>query len=196
MDTFDDLTEKELLSQLAYGDEKAFSAIYHKYWSLLYRYAYNRIRINEVCQDIVQEVFTDIWKRKASLDIQNLSGYLHTSVRFLTYKQLTKLPVDSTSYYTEFEQTLQSYLTAENPLLEKELQQLLESWIEALPEKRRKIFLLHYFEGYSTERIADELSISRKTVQNQLTTAKSELLAKYAHLLGSIIILGSIYRDF
>lgn len=187
--------ERDLLVRLREGDYTAFEIIYNKYWSSLYGSAYNRVRIKEVCQDIVQEIFMDLWKRRESINIDNLSAYLHSSVRFLTYKQLSKLPLD-TFYYQEFEQSVVSHLFADTPLREKEQQQLLDYWISALPEKRRKIFLLHYLDGLSTDAIAGKLGVSRKTVQNQLTTAKAELRNKYAHFLTSIIILTTYYKEF
>lgn len=185
--------ENKLLQQLRDGDQRAFSRIYDKYWKNLYSYAFNRIRIKEVCEDIVQELFTDIWKRRNTLQIDNLSAYLHTSVRFLTYKQLNKLPL-SHVYFQELELAIESYFSADGRLQTQELQHIVDSWIEALPEKRRKIFLLHYLEGQTTASISQELQISRKTVQNQLNTTRTELLAKYAHLLGSIVILTEFYK--
>lgn len=185
--------ERELLLRLRNGDERAFSRIYNHYWKTLYSYAFNRIRNKEICEDIAQEVFADIWKRRETLQIDKLSAYLHTSARFLTYKQLGKLPL-STIYFQELDLAIESYFSADGGVQTKELQQIIESWIDALPEKRRKIFLLHYLEGQSTASISEELQISRKTVQNQLHTVRTELLAKYAHLLGSFVILTGFYK--
>lgn len=196
MEWLKDVTdERALLDSLASNDERAFTRMYGKYWQSLYSYAFNRIRNKEVCEDIVQEVFADIWKRRETLQIDNLSAYLHTSVRFLTYKQIEKLPLTHI-YYQELDEAIESYFSTDEKVQTKELQQLVDCWIEALPEKRRKIFLLHYLEGQSTASISQELQISRKTVQNQLHTARAELLAKYAHLLGSIAILTGFYKGF
>ncbi|MBL1409463.1 RNA polymerase sigma factor [Sphingobacterium faecale] len=185
--------ERDLLLQLQGGDEVAFGHLYDHYWASLYSYAYNRLRSKELSQDIVQEVFMDMWRRRETLQIDNLSAYLHTAVRFLTYKELKKLPLDH-SYYLEFEEYLVSYIYADTAVQEKEYQQLLASWIELLPEKRRKIFLLHYLDGLSTETIANDLGISRKTVQNQLQRAKTELHERYAHYLTTLLIITSLLK--
>ncbi|MFD2553110.1 RNA polymerase sigma factor [Sphingobacterium tabacisoli] len=185
--------EKELLLQLQHGDEVAFGHLYDQYWSSLYSYAYNRLRFKERCQDLVQEVFMDIWRRRETLQVENLSAYLHSAIRFLTYKELKKAPLEH-SYYLEFEEYLVSYFYADTSIKEKEYEQLLSCWIEVLPEKRRKIFLMHYLDGLSTETIANDLGISRKTVQNQLQRAKTELQERYAHYLTTLLIISSLLK--
>jgi len=74
-------------------------------------------------------------------------------------------------------------------LLEKEVGILIELFIKALPEKRRKIFILHYFEGLSTAKISIQLNISQKTVQNQLTTATHALKFRLTHLFLLLFLL-------
>lgn len=185
--------ETDLLLQLKRSNEEAFGRIYDQYWSSLYSYAYNRLRAKELSQDVVQEVFMDVWRRRETLQIDNLAAYLHSAVRFLTYKELKKLPLDH-SYYLEFEDSLVSCFYADTTVQEEEYQELLDCWIAVLPEKRRKIFLMHYLEGLSTDAIAADLGISRKTVQNQLQRAKIELQQKYAHYLSTLFILTTFLR--
>src|SRR5690606_11121694 len=96
---------KWLLDGLAKDDEKAFEMLYDLYWGNLYEYAYNRLRDKDTSQDVVQDVFLDIWRRRHTLDISNLGAYLRSSVRFKTYKVLSKSPL-SDPYFEEFEQVL------------------------------------------------------------------------------------------
>ena len=60
---------------------------------------------------------------------------------------------------------------------------------QLLLPKRRKIFLMHYYEDLSTSEIAKQLNISQKTVQNQLITASTYIRARFAHLLSAAILL-------
>ncbi|SEM43064.1 RNA polymerase sigma-70 factor, ECF subfamily [bacterium A37T11] len=188
MSPFTPGNDQELLQALRRGDERAFTQLYNQYWSSLYATAYNRLRDREQCQDLVQELFTDVWKRRESLEATTLGAYLHSAMRFMTYKRLAKMPLE-TRYYQEFEETIASSLFTDDQLLTKELRQLLDHWIEALPEKRRKVFLLHYEESLSTEEIATRLGVSRKTVQNQLNTVYTHLQQKYMHYLLTGMIL-------
>ncbi|WP_316734555.1 RNA polymerase sigma factor [Pedobacter aquatilis] len=181
-----------LFDLLRQGDEVAFGKIYKLHWVELYNAAYKRLPEKEKCQDIIQNVFADLWNRKAELDLQNPLAYLHTAVRFQVLKQFHKSNKHNLFNLT-FEQKLISPLQTDGDLLEKEVRVLIELFIKALPEKRRKIFLLHYFEGLSTAKISVELNVSQKTVQNQLTTATHALRFKLTHMF---LILLAAYFSF
>jgi len=181
-----------LFDLLKQGDEEAFSKIYKLYWPELYNAAYKRLPEKEKCQDVIQNVFADLWNRKAELDLQKPLAYLHTAVRFQVLKHIHKSSKNN-SFNEIFEQKLISPLQTDGELLEKEVRGLIELFIKALPEKRRKIFLLHYFEGLSTAKISVQLNVSQKTVQNQLTTATHALKFRLTHIF---LILTSIYFTF
>jgi len=170
-----------LFDLLKQGDEVAFGKIYTLYWIELYNAAYKRLPEKEKCQDIIQNIFTDLWNRKAELDLANPVAYLHTAVRFQVLKHIARSPKNS-FFGESFENNLISPLQADGILLEKEVAELITLFIKALPEKRRKIFVMHYFEGLSTAKIAFELNISQKTVQNQLTVATQALRLRLTHL--------------
>lgn len=170
-----------LFDLLKQGDEVAFGKIYTLYWTELYNAAYKRLPEKEKCQDIIQNIFTDLWNRKAELDLANPVAYLHTAVRFQVLKHIARSPKNS-FFGESFENKLISPLQTDGILLEKEVAELITLFIKALPEKRRKIFVMHYFDGLSTAKIAFELNISQKTVQNQLTVATQALRLRLTHL--------------
>lgn len=180
--------EKLLFDLLKQGDETAFSKIYKLYWTDLYNSAYKRLPEKERCQDIIQNVFIDLWNRKAELDLINPLAYLHTAVRFQVLKSIARSP-KSNVFIQSIESELISPLKADGELLEREVKGLIELFIKALPEKRRKIFLLHYFEGLTTANISIQLNISQKTVQNQITTATHALKFRLTHIFLFLIAL-------
>lgn len=193
MESYNTFSDQQLLALLRQDDSEAFSEIYNRYWSPLFSTAYKRLRDKEQCRDVLQNLFTDIWNRKNSFQVENLAAYLHSSVRFLLYKQLAKSPLRAV-YYQEFEETIASPFLADDLVNDKELMKLLESWIEALPEKRRKIFLLYYSEDLSTSEIAERLGVSRKTVQNQIVNANVYLRTRFAQFLCLSFVLPYIFR--
>jgi RNA polymerase sigma factor (sigma-70 family) len=180
--------DHSLFALLRQGDESAFAQIYKHYWPELYSAAYKRLPEKEKCQDIIQNVFTDLWNRKAELDLANPAAYLHTAVRFQVLKQISRAPKNS-AFSANFETELISPLVSDGNLLEKEAKYLISLYIAALPEKRKNIFLMHYIDGLSTANIAIQLKISRKTVQNQLTTASHALKLRLTHLFLYLIII-------
>lgn len=185
--------ERLLFDLLKQGDQSAFEEIYRRYWTELYNAAYKRLPEKEKCQDIIQNVFMSLWTRREQVDLENPSAYLHTAVRFQVLKQIARNPKGS--FLTEtFQEELISPLATDAELLEKEVKDLIAYFIAALPKKRRDIFLKHYFEGLSTAKIAVELNISQKTVQNQLTTVSHALRLKLTHMFMILLILHDLIR--
>lgn len=182
--------ENLLFDLLKQGDEGAFGKIYKLYWTDLYNSAYKRLPEKERCQDIIQNVFTDLWNRRTELDLVNPAAFLHTAVRFQVLKHIARTPKGNV-FTQSIETELISPLRTDGALLEREVKVLIELFIKALPEKRRKIFLLHYFEGLSTAKISTQLNISQKTVQNQLTTATHALKFRLTHMF--LLLFALIY---
>jgi len=186
--------DKALFDLLKQGDEAAFSKIYKLYWLDLYNAAYKRLPEKEKCQDVIQNVFADLWNRRAELDLEKPLAYLHTAVRFQVLKHIARTPQNN--FFTQsFENELISPLQADDELLAREVKGLIELFIKALPEKRRKIFLLHYFAGLSTAKISVQLNVSQKTVQNQLTTATHALRLRLNQLFLVIVVIFLSFFD-
>lgn len=180
--------ELALFDLLKQGDETAFEKIYKRYWAELYNAAYKRLPEKEKCQDLIQNIFTDLWTRRSDLTIDNPTAYLHTAVRFQVIKHIARNP--RASFFTDnLEAELISPLATDGHVLEKEVKHLVELYIAALPEKRKHIFLMHYYDGLSTANIAIQLKVSRKTVQNQLNTASHALRLKLTHMLLFALVL-------
>ena len=140
-------------------------------------------------EDIAQEVFMEIWKRRNSLDIQiSLKAYLRKTAVNKTLNYLR----DNKNYKNEELSDVQFDLhSSENPALEtNELQGLIERAIEQLPERCKLVFKLSRLEELSYQEIADKLDISVKTVENQIVKALKLLReALRPFLNGSLVLL-------
>jgi RNA polymerase sigma-70 factor (ECF subfamily) len=178
-------TGQQLLSQMRNNDRNAFEAIYRQYWNELYNAAYRRLKNTEQAEDIVQEIFIRFWERRSDLQVENLTAYLHTAVRNRVYNYITRNMVKE-SFYEPFESIAIYTASADTMIIEKELLQLADAYIEALPRKRQRIFALYFNEDLSTAEIAGRLQISKKTVQNQLRIALNGLRT---HILPIIFAL-------
>lgn len=183
----------DILLQFKSGDQSAFSMIYKTFWKELFNAAYKRLKDVQQSEDIVQNVFVSLWNRRTDTEIENIGAYLHASVKFQVYKQSVKTP-DTSQFLAALENILVSPLSPESTLLEKEILALMKLWIDAMPKKRREIFMLHYQDGLNTAQIADVLKVSRKTVQNQLNTATQSLKTRLVRLLSLLIVLSFVSR--
>ena len=187
MTAYTNYTDQQLLAALAQDSRDAFEAIYDRYWELLYNSAYKRLKDKEACRDIIQDVFTDLWCRRGQVSIDHLKAYLCTAVRFQVYKWVAREKAGP-SFFELYETMAASALQAEGRLMEKEFHDFIKAWIDVLPEKKRKIFLLHTEEELTTKEIASALSISQKTVQNQLGTTFQRLRLHITSFFVSLLI--------
>lgn len=183
------LTEKELLCMLKEKDHAAFNEIYNRSWKSLFNTAYKRLRDRLACEDIVHDVFADLWNKAAHAEIVNLQAYLGTAVRYKVYSLLSR-GYHSAHFVEVFDHMLATEVNGETWVESKELQALLSLWIETLPKKRKEIFLLRYLEQLSSRDISERLGISQKTVQNQLLNAGYELQHHLRNYLPLIILAG------
>ncbi|AXY75506.1 RNA polymerase sigma-70 factor [Paraflavitalea soli] len=167
--------ESEWLRKLAQGDEVAFTEIYHQYWKLLFSVAANKLDNLTDAEEVVQEVFADLWKRRAEINIQqSLKSYLAAAVKFQVYSLLHK------KYRQRLhEQDMQAPASISVHVEEqydlKELQQQLNQTVAQLPERCKLIYELSREKGLSHKEIAQTLDIAEKTVENQLTKALKHL---------------------
>ena len=172
MDSVNLYSDIELLERLKEDDNLAFELIYRRYATNLYQAALHVLKEPEVCEDIIQELFIDLWSKRKSLNILNLKPYLYRAARnnVLMVIRSNRVQVE----IDELEKLTSSY-TSDETLMENQLQNSLNESLETLPEKCRLIFHMSRFEHLSHKEIADKLNISVKTVENQIGIALKRL---------------------
>jgi RNA polymerase sigma-70 factor (family 1) len=193
MSSYETYTDEQLLQLLIQDDQSAFETIYTRYWLRLYDAAYQRLKNEMQSEDIVQDVFVKLWKRRGHLHIQNLPAYLHTAVRFSVYSYVER-DASSKYFYGPFEDIIIADSSKADALvLDKELLHLFHLYVESLPAKRKEIFLMYIKDHLTTGEIANRLGISQKTVQNQLGTAIQGFRKQVAPLILVIALMGNWY---
>lgn len=180
-------TDQELLSLIKTGSEIAFQQLFQRHWEKLFVSASKKLGDQELAQELVHDLFLDLWRRREELAIANLPAYLGKA---LQYRIINKLISKKDKFFFELlENTEESLYKADQALLEKDLTALIISWAEILPERRRQIFIQYYLHHLTTLEIADNLKISQKTVQNQLSISIQDLKAHFGHLLILLVLL-------
>lgn len=179
--TYDDFA---LLALSKAGDEKGFSEIYERYWALLYRHAYKLLKDETQAQDIVQEVFVNLWDKIDSLDLQSsVNAYLYAAVRnkvlnVIQREKYQRRYMDSIIHFIE-----RSEAVTDHKLREKMLQEKIEKEVAHLPEKMRHVFEMSRVHHLSYKEIAQELHLSDKTVKKQVSNAIRILRFKLSSFL-------------
>ncbi|MCS3736731.1 RNA polymerase sigma-70 factor [Mucilaginibacter dorajii] len=182
--------DAKLLDLLRLDDREAFEILYNKYSAKLFHAAYNLFRDSDVCEDLVQELFIDLWTKRNQLNITSLESYLKVAIRHrvIYYIRTQKATLD----LALIEELIEKY-TADSKLLQNDISQLLETNVAQLPEKCRQIFTLSRKEYLSNKEIASRLNISIKTVENQMTIALRYLRTGLTDYLPSVVALLMVY---
>ncbi|MEL7124495.1 MAG: RNA polymerase sigma-70 factor [Bacteroidota bacterium] len=166
------LTDSELLVK-SEREEKAFRVLFDRYWFRLYQYSYNILGDPAVCEDLIQDVFVDLWQKKDKSAIKNLSAYLFQSVKFQIFKSMRN--GKTAQKHLDRIQQIGSYNSIEDQLNATETAGQIKKLINQLPKRCRQIFVLSRYEYLSNQEIAEQLGISVQTVKNQISKALAHL---------------------
>lgn len=183
-----DFPEREILHRLHKSDEDAFTAIYDQYWKKLFYIAARKLHNLEEAEEIVQDIFLDLWRRREELNINTcLSSYLAVSVKYKVINVLAKRARHHDYYMHSLLQLRVSDFSTEYTLQFEELKEQLLKETAKLPEKCRLVFELSRQEGFSHKQIAISLGISEKTVESHLSRALRSLKKSLSHILSGFL---------
>lgn len=168
-------SDHELLSAIRQDDEKAFAELVRRYWKHAHDMTYARVRCLDATQELVQNLFVAIWDKRASLYIRHLPSYLSAAVknRVLNYIESQLTHRRHWDHYKQF--ISQADRVTDNDVKINELMEALESGMDELPEKSKKIFRLHQLEGLSISEIARNLNLSEKAIRYHVTQSTKRL---------------------
>ena len=169
------LADNVLLKLLKISDELAYKELYLRHWRKLYRSAVSKTNSKEVAEDIVQIVFTDLWDRRESHQINNLTAYLETAVKYQIINYI-KSAISKRTQYAGFGELQKSEEeSADLPLLMQELNTAIDKAISQLPQKTQTIFRLSRFEKQSNKEISRMMDLSEKAVEYHITQSLKSL---------------------
>jgi RNA polymerase sigma-70 factor, ECF subfamily len=180
-------------------DPQLFEELFRQYSKPLFYYAAKFVE-DDAAKDIVQDVFVKLWSNQEIKVCKSLNSLLFTMVRNSCLQQLEKQRVrnkyfESTKLIMQKEELL-FYMEEKTSLIEKELEDKLNEVINGLPDRCRQIFLLSRFENKKNQEIADELEISVKAVEKQITKALSTIRIEMKDYLPLMIFFSSyLFRN-
>ena len=173
------VTDHELWESIKKNDEQAFAKLFYRYSTKIYSKAYSYLRDREVCEQIVQDIFMGIWTARQTLQIESFSAYLTAAARYRIYKHRYGVKVVPIQYQESLEDAIYLDHNAQNEgynkLVTEELELEVDSRLSSLPKRCQEIFIMSRRQQLSNEEIADELGISKRTVENQITSALKHL---------------------
>jgi len=190
----------KILVNLKKGKKKAFKKVFTIYYPRLEKYAGYFIANSQEAEDIVQDVFVQVWENREAIKTDsNFDSYLFTLVRNRCLNVLKKQMAEK-NYIDKIQANSEelyniSFGMEDNFLsMEKLLYEQLEKIIEEMPERCQSAFCLKWKEGKKIREIADIMGISSTMVDKHLAKGMEMVRQKMTSemiLLLYILILNS-----
>lgn len=150
-------SDNELLSRIAEGDERAFSALYYRYDTMLYVFLMKLTRSEAAAEELLQETFLRLWLYRDSLSaVDHPRAYIHHIAADVSHRWL-QCP-DATS-------------NAGERLAWRNMEALVARIISEMPEQRTTVYQLHRDEGLTPADIASQVGVTASTVRNTIAAA-------------------------
>lgn len=167
--------EENWISGLISGEAWAFEQIYLAYGASLIRYAANSVSL-DVAEDIVQEVFTNLWRRRQELDIKvgELTPYLFGAVRNQGRHHLRSVVTrerhsEAISYIPG---AVPKEYASDSDLLANELYNGIQSALADIPDIQRETVVLRWIHGLAFSEISRILGISENAAMQYVSRIK------------------------
>ena len=176
--------DPQLVEAIKVADHLAFKTLYYRYFEALFRFLWRQTANEELAKDLLQELFSRVWRSREHLDPQQpIKSYLYRIGHNLVidHRRQNIHPVDSLEAHPEIEP---SY-TADEPF---DLHDKIQAAISALPEPVRLVFAMNRFDGVKYAEIARVLNISVKTVEARMSKALTILREKLAPFLTCLLL--------
>ena len=181
-------TDDALMEQIRTGDERAFSELYERYFSKLFNYAYQKRGDRFKAQEIVQELFVDLWLRRSELRVASVPNYLFGAAKNLIISAIRR-ELSQEKHLSDWQiQSSAAESSTEHQILYNDLHKHYEEGLALLPEKCRAVFLLSR-SGNPNSEIAHQLQISEKTVEQHITKALRILRLNLKNHLNTVLII-------
>ncbi|SEL81650.1 RNA polymerase sigma factor [Parapedobacter koreensis] len=191
MSQYDLHSDFELADLLNQSDEHAFRHLYDKYWEKLYIIASNRLNDTVEGEEVVQDVFLNLWKKRQSFRLtRGFKNYFAVALKYEVINRRAKR-VKNHEFQQLLDDSYDDHIATEDfhrfdlELLETQL----EYRINQLPTKCRTVFTMSRQSALTNKQISETLQISEKAVEKHITHAIKFLKHHLSHYFTIIFTL-------
>lgn len=168
-------------------DKEAFKKLFTNFFAPLCVFAQRYVENRTTSEDIVQDVFFNIWKNRKNLDIRTSTrNFLITSVKNSCIDSLRRKEVESR--YMTVQADKMNEADTEDLYAISELEEAINKALEKLPNKIRLVFEMSRFQELTYAEIAQQQDISVKTVEAYMTKALKQLRVELKDYLPFILL--------
>jgi len=188
-----EITTEELfiVKKMIEGDIDSFKYFFDKYYNDLCNFVNIYLHDKVLAEEIVQDIFVYLWGNKENLRINtSVKAYLFTASKLKSLNHLRDTRNQKRIIDQLGKSAASDTIDFDDSLVDtEEFRKILDAAIEQLPPKCKKIFLLSKKEELSNKEIAEQLGISVKTVENQMTVALKKLREYLLPYRGKIFLI-------
>jgi RNA polymerase sigma-70 factor (ECF subfamily) len=194
MNLYTKYTDGELMQEIKAGNMLAFDELYRKYNKRLYKFAYSILKTTEDAENIIQDVFLNLWLNREKVEKSTSVKYYIFEIAHNSAISIIRKRIKDT-IYIEHVKSLQNLIQEPVDLQVEynELNQILEGIINSLPSQQKKIYLLNRIEALKYREIAEQLNISINTVENHMSRALKNIREKLREYSVTAVLFYSLF---
>ena len=162
-----------LTKEIASGKHSAYRELFLTYYPKVKYFIAHFMKSDIVAEDLAQDIFFKIWENHEKLaSVQSIDAYIYRMAKNTTLNYIEHQYVEK-KYMELYEEDIGQNF--EDELYAKETELLVQLTVNNMPPQRKKIYLMSREEGLKNDEIAEQLNISKKTVENHLNIALKEI---------------------
>lgn len=174
-----------LFEQIQQGSTEAFDSLFLAYYDQLLAFAKQYTKRLESAEEVTSALFVKLWVKRHTLHtVQNPEVYLYVSVKNACLNELRQIKKQQALFVSQEEVQAPAMVHTNAGVEDKELREVLDQAIAALPAQRQLIFTLVKENGLKCKEVAQILDLSVRTVENQLYKAVKSLADTLSIYLG------------
>ena len=164
--------DKKLLDGLKNGLESAYEELFMTYYAQLVVFARKILGDEDLSREMVQDVFVMFYEKREVLNIHtSLKSHLYQTVRNRCLNEIKRNQIRRDHHSGIFIDKKNQEAYFDDKMQETELEARIFSVVGSLPKQCKKIFEMSRYEGIPNQEIADELNLSKRTVETQISKA-------------------------
>jgi len=183
---YDDIS---ILEQVAEGNEKAFSQLFHQWQPFLASHIYRISESKELTEEIVQDVFLKIWQSRELLSsINHFKSYLMVVAKNHTINAIKKVSKEFSNWEKWAAENKDEDKVEASPDMKQGFYSILDEAIDHLPKRQREVYLLHRHERLTYQQIANHLGIGKESVKTHIEQAVRNISSYVKENMALVII--------
>ncbi len=176
MNHFANHNDSELAGKIKSGGKEAYQQLFERYAPRIYQFSISYLHNKMEAEELVQDVFLKIWEKRETLDqSRNIKSFIFKIAVNTIYDRIRRTNLENAFQDFMPESAESDSGSTWNTVIFDDLQANLEILIAQLPGRQQKIFRLSKQEGLTNDEIAQQLNVSKRTVENHLYRAISYL---------------------